>query len=84
MESEEMKEGPPKGQDIECGMAWERVSVVDESYQETKVPVKSGVPARDTRTNQVYMYNVRWKNKLSFMPLISVVTKDIYQQETKC
>jgi hypothetical protein len=58
--------------------------VVAKSFQEIRVPAKSDVPARDTRTSQVYMYNVRWTRKLSLLSLIAEVNKDIYQQENKC
>jgi hypothetical protein len=68
MESEEMKENPPIGQDRRCRKAWERVLVVANGFQEIRTPVKSDVPARDTRTSRVYMYNVRWTSKLRLCP----------------
>jgi hypothetical protein len=68
MESEEMKEGPPKGQDIRCVNAWERVLVIANSFQEIRTHVKSVIPTRDTRTRRVYMYNVMWTSKLGFCP----------------
>jgi hypothetical protein len=55
--------------------------VVAKSCQETKVPVKSDVPARDTRTSQVYVYNVRWTSKLSLLSLIAAINNDVYQQQ---
>jgi hypothetical protein len=48
---------------------------------EVRVPVKSDVPARDTRTSQVYAYNVRWTSKLSLLSLIAALNKSIYQQQ---
>jgi hypothetical protein len=64
MESEEMKESPPMGQDRRCIKAWERVFVVANGFQEIRTPTNNDVPSRDTRTNQIYMYNVRWKSRL--------------------
>jgi hypothetical protein len=55
--------------------------VVAKSCQEIRVPVKSDVPARDTRTSQIYVYNVRWTSKLSLLSLIAAVNKSIYQQQ---
>jgi hypothetical protein len=81
MESEEMEDGPPKGQDRECGKAWERVLVVANGCQETKKPAKNVVLARDTRTSEAYMYNVRWTSKLRLLCLIAAVNKSIYQQQ---
>jgi hypothetical protein len=80
MESEEMKEGPPKGQDRRCRKAWERVLVVANGCQEIRTPAKNDVPARDTRTSRVYMYNVRWTSKLGLLSLIAAVNNDVYQQ----
>jgi hypothetical protein len=55
--------------------------VVAKSCQEIRVPVKSDVPARDTRTSQVYAYNVRWTSKLSLLSLIAAINNDVYQQQ---
>jgi hypothetical protein len=55
--------------------------VVAKSCQEVRVPVKSDVPSRNTRISQVYVYNLRWKSKLSLLSLIAVVNKSIYQQQ---
>jgi hypothetical protein len=44
--------------------------MVEKVFQEIRVPVKSDVPPQDTRTSQVYAYNVRWKRKLIFLALI--------------
>jgi hypothetical protein len=52
--------------------------VVAKGFQEVIVPVKSDVFARDTRTSQVYAYNVRWTRKLIFLSLIEVVNNDLY------
>jgi hypothetical protein len=54
--------------------------VVAKGCQEIIVPLKSDVPARDTRTSQVYEYNVRWTRKLSLLSLIAVKNNDVYQQ----
>jgi hypothetical protein len=70
MESEEMKESPPIGQDRRCGKAWERVVVIANSFQEIRTLTKSDVPTRDTRTSRVYVYNVRWTRKLSLLSLM--------------
>jgi hypothetical protein len=55
--------------------------VVAKSFQEIRVPVKSDVPARDTRTSQVYVYNVRWTRKLILLSLIAAINNDVYQQQ---
>jgi hypothetical protein len=52
--------------------------VVAKGFQEVIVPVKSDVPARDTRKIQVYAYDVRWKSKLRLLSLIAAVNKSIY------
>jgi hypothetical protein len=83
MESEKMKKGPPKGQDRECGKAWERVWMVANGFQEIRTPAKNVVPSRDTRTSRAYMYNVRWKCRLSLLSLIAVVNNNVYQQRDK-
>jgi hypothetical protein len=83
MESEEMKEGPPKGHDRRCGKAWEKVLVIANSRQEIRTTAKNVLPARDTRTSQAYMYNVRWTSKLSLLSLIAVVNNNVYQQRDK-
>jgi hypothetical protein len=83
MESEEMKESPPKGQDRRCRKAWERVSVITNSCQEIRTPMKSDIHARDTRTSRVYMYNVKWTSKLGLLSLIAAVNNNVYQQENK-
>jgi hypothetical protein len=54
---------------------------VAKGFQEIIVPLNSDVPARDTRTNQVYAYNVRWTSKLSLLSLIAAVNNDVYQQQ---
>jgi hypothetical protein len=64
VESEEIKEGPPKGQYGRCRKAWERVLVVAKGFQGVRTPAKNDVPTRDTRTSRVFMYNVRWMRKL--------------------
>jgi hypothetical protein len=43
MESEEMKERPPIGQDRRCGKAWERVLVVAKVCQEIRTPANNDV-----------------------------------------
>jgi hypothetical protein len=48
----------PIVQDTKHIDALERVSVVSKTFQEIRVPVKSDVPTRDTRTIQIYVYNV--------------------------
>jgi hypothetical protein len=45
MESEEMKESPPIGQDGRCGKAWERVLVVAKGCQEIRTLAKNDVPS---------------------------------------
>jgi hypothetical protein len=55
--------------------------VVAKSFQEIRVPVKRDVLAQDTRTSQVYAYNVRWTSKLSLLSLIVAVNNDVYQQQ---
>jgi hypothetical protein len=55
--------------------------VVAKSCQEIRVPAKSDVPSRDTRTSQIYAYNVRWMSKLGLLSLIAAVNKNIYQQQ---
>jgi hypothetical protein len=42
----------PIGQVIKCGKGLNEVLEVAKGCQEVRVPVKSGVPARDTRTSQ--------------------------------
>jgi hypothetical protein len=57
------------------------VLVVAKGFQEVRVHVKSDVPARDRRTSQVYVYNVRWTRNLSLMSLIEAVNNDVYQKQ---
>jgi hypothetical protein len=83
MEKEEMKEIPPIGQYGRCRKAWERVLVVAKGFQEIRTPAKNDVPARDTKTCRVDMYNVRWTRKLGLLSLISAVNNNVYQQESK-
>jgi hypothetical protein len=71
----------PIGEETKHGKAWERVLVVAKGCQEIRVPVKSGVPARDTRINQLYAYNVRWTSKLSLLSLVTAMNNDVYQQQ---
>ena len=71
----------PIGQDNKHKKGWERVLVVAEGFQEVRVPTKSDVPSRDTRTSQVYVYDVRWTSKLSLLSLIAAVNNTIYQQQ---
>jgi hypothetical protein len=80
MESEEKKEGSPTGLDYKHKNNRERVLVVANIFQEIRIPVKSDVPARDTRTNQAYAYNVRWTSKLIFFSLIATINNVVYQQ----
>jgi hypothetical protein len=55
--------------------------VVAKGFQEIRVPIKSDVSAQDTRTNQVYAYNVRQKIKLILLYLIEEVNNDLYQKQ---
>jgi hypothetical protein len=84
VESEEMKEIPPRGQERRYEKAWERVLVVANGFQETRTPAKNVVPAEDTRTNRAYMYNVRWTSKLGLLSLIAAINNNVYQQNDKC
>jgi hypothetical protein len=49
MESDEMKESPPIGQDRRCKRIL--ISVVENGFQEIGTPPKNGVPARDYKNN---------------------------------
>jgi hypothetical protein len=55
--------------------------VVAKGFQEVRIHVKSDVPTQDTRTSQVYAYNVRWTIKLILMSLIEAIKNYVYHQQ---
>ena len=71
----------PIGQDNKHKKGLKRVLVVAKGFQDVRVPIKIDVHARDTRTGQVYAYNVRCTRKLTLLSRIAAIKNDVYQQQ---
>jgi len=54
-----------------------------EGCQEVVYLQKIVVPARDTRRDEYTSLNIKWTSKLSLLPQITAVNKNIYQQWRK-
>jgi hypothetical protein len=83
MESEEMKEIPPIGQDRRCRKGLGKSLGGSQWFPRDKNTCKECCTFPRHKNKPAYMYNVRWTRKLILLSLIAEVNNNVYQQKYK-